>query len=184
MALAVCDTCHACYEGRCEPTTPGSRTDMICIRREESKVDQSCTHFVAPSWVRFGFRGWRCRKGLSALAIFTTGGRVIDEWWEVKWICARCPSFSGMQRGRSGTARAPGLASASMTTRLGLSWNAGDLVGEPSPYRCQRRRLGYTTLTSMSTRLTPFYDPPSFRKMVVWGIHPPDPAEMAETLKF
>jgi len=47
MALAVCDACHACYEGRCEPTTPGSRTDMIRIRREESKVDQSCIHLVA-----------------------------------------------------------------------------------------------------------------------------------------
>ena len=47
MALAVCDAWHACYEGRCEPTTPGSRTDMIRIRREESKVDQSCIHLVA-----------------------------------------------------------------------------------------------------------------------------------------
>ena len=71
-----------------------------------------------------------------------------------KWICARRPSFSGTQRGKSGTARAPGLESASMTTRLGFRWNAGDLVGESSPHRRQRRRLEYTTPTSMSTRLT------------------------------
>jgi len=45
-----------------------------------------------------------------------------------EWICARRLSFSGAQRGSSGTARAPGLASASMTTRLGFRWNAGDLV--------------------------------------------------------
>ena len=71
-----------------------------------------------------------------------------------EWICARRLSFSGAQRGSSGTARAPGLASASMTTRLGFRWNAGDLVREPSPHRCQWRRLEYMTLTSMSTGLT------------------------------
>ena len=44
------------------------------------------------------------------------------------------------------------MASASMTTRLGLSWNAGDPVVESSPHRCRWRRLEDTTLAS--TRLT------------------------------
>ena len=110
--------------------------DTICIRQEESRSDQSCTCISWPrSWVRFGFRGWRRWKGPSASAVFTIGGRVVDEWWEGSGFFGRRPLLSGTQRGSLGTARAPGLVSTSITTRLGLSWNAGDLV-ESSAHRC------------------------------------------------
>jgi len=91
-------------------------------------------NLMTPVLGQVGFGGWRCWKGPSASAIFTTGGRrVVDEG---KWICARPLSFSETQRGSFGTARAPGLASTSIITRLGLSWNAGDLVEESSAHRC------------------------------------------------
>jgi len=86
-------------------------------------------------------------------------GRFHDRWTGrrrvvgCEGICARRPSFSGTQRGSSGTARAPGLVSASMTTRLELSWKAGDPVGESSPHSCRWRRLEWPQLVS------PFRDP-------------------------
>ena len=47
----------------------------------------------------FGFRGLRCWKGPSASAVFTIGGRVVDEWWDVKGFAQGARRSLGRREG-------------------------------------------------------------------------------------
>ena len=157
ITLAVCDARHALYESKHKPTMPGSRMDYGGYDSHSSggvEVGPKLYLNLVASLlgqVRF----WR----LEVLEGSINVSRVHDWWTGRRRVVGGEVDFHktpvvlwDAERGSSGTARAPGLASASMTTRLGLSWNAGDPVVESSPHRCRWRRLEDTTLAS--TRLT------------------------------
>jgi len=93
MSLAVCDACHARYEGRREPTTPGSRMDYGGYNSHSSggiEVGPKLyMNLVACSWVRFGFRGWKVLEGSISVGRFHDRRKGCRRVVGCEGICAR-----------------------------------------------------------------------------------------------